>query len=146
MFLPVMTVPMTQAEEAEILLNTGCPQKYVDLLLAFADKYRSSMTSDVVQKNRKLGTRTLVRVASRLAKYPGSDDLHTLLSRSILAEFLPATERMNLEVIFEEVGVKRVTTPVSTFHRELCRPMLIGLGQVQSVACCEWPRHHIPCT
>ncbi len=115
MFFPVMTVPMTQKEEAQALLNTGCPQKYVGLLLAFADKYRSSMTSDVVQKNRKLGTRTLVRVASRLARFPGSDDLHTLLSRSILAEFLPATERMNLEVIFEEVGIKKGTPPVSAF-------------------------------
>ncbi|KAJ3534193.1 hypothetical protein NM688_g7173 [Phlebia brevispora] len=109
MFFPVMTVPMTQEEEARILLGTGCPQKYVTILLEFADKYRSSMTSDVVQKNRKLGTRALVRVASHLAKYPGYDDLHTLLSRSILAEFLPTTERMNLEVIFDEVGVKKLT-------------------------------------
>ncbi|KAF7790654.1 hypothetical protein EIP86_001610 [Pleurotus ostreatoroseus] len=111
MFFPVMTVPMTRVEETQILLDTGCSQKYVDLLLAFADKYRSSMTSDVVQKNRKLGTRAVVRIANRLANLPGYDDLHTLLSRSILAEFLPATERMNLEVIFEEVGIKKITPP-----------------------------------
>lgn len=116
MFFPIATLPMSEAEEASILLQTGCSRKYIDLLLAFADKYRSSMTSDTVQKNRKLGTRALVRIASRLGRYPGYADLHTLLSRSVLAEFLPKTERMNLETIFEELGIKKLTPPVCSSH------------------------------
>ena len=115
MFFPIATIPMSQHEEASILLQTGCPRKFVDVLLAFADKYRSSMTSDAVQKNRKLGTRALVRIASRLGRYPGYADLHSLLSRSVLAEFLPKTERLNLENIFEELGIKKLTPPVRFF-------------------------------
>ena len=116
MFFPIATIPMSQTEEGSILLQTGCSQKHVDLLLAFADKYRSSMTSDSVQKNRKLGTRALVRIARRLQRYPGYVDLHTLLSRSVLAEFLPKTESMNLENIFEELGIRKLSPLVSHSH------------------------------
>ena len=73
------------------------------------------MTSDAVQKNRKLGTRALVRLASRLAKFPDDGDLHTLLSQAILANFLPATENMNLQEIFEECGIKKRTALVRLY-------------------------------
>ncbi|KAI0786986.1 AAA domain-containing protein [Abortiporus biennis] len=111
MFFPVPSLPMTTSEESSVLLQTGCPPHLVNSLLEFAEKYRASMTSDVVQKNRKLGTRALVRLAKRLAKYPDNPDLHALLSQAILAEFLPATETMNLEVIFEQCGIKKFTPP-----------------------------------
>lgn len=103
---------MTPAEESTVLLQTGCPSNLVDLLLNFADNYRSSMTSDLVQKNRKLGTRALVRTASRLANFPGYADLHELLSHAVLAEFLPATERISLDNIFEELKIEKKTPPV----------------------------------
>ncbi|KAI0327509.1 hypothetical protein GY45DRAFT_1355662 [Cubamyces sp. BRFM 1775] len=109
MFFTVAAQPMSQAEEAHILLQTGCRASVVETLLKFADKYRSGMTSDAVQKNRKLGTRSLLRIARRVAKFPEDDDLHTLLSRALLAEFLPATETMNLQNIFEECGIKQRT-------------------------------------
>ncbi|KAI0643818.1 AAA domain-containing protein [Trametes meyenii] len=111
MFFPIAAQPMSPSEESHILLQTGCPAPVVHTLLAFADKYRAGMTSDAVQKNRKLGTRSLVRIARRVARFPADDDLYTLLSRALLAEFLPATETMNLQNIFEECGIKRRTPP-----------------------------------
>ncbi|KAL6302276.1 AAA domain-containing protein [Sparassis latifolia] len=109
MFFPVAAQPMGRDEEASILLHTGCSPSVVTTLLTFAEKYRSSMTSDSVQKNRKLGTRSLVRIARHVAKFPGHNDLHSLFSRSVLAEFLPTTEAMNLQELFEESGIKKRT-------------------------------------
>lgn len=104
---------MAAEEESTILAQTGCSPGVINVLLNFADKYRSRMTSDAVQKNRKLGTRALRRLASRLAKFPADSDLRTLLSQAILAEFLPPTESMNLDIIFDECGIKKRTPPVS---------------------------------
>lgn len=114
MFFPISSLPMSQDEETTLLLQTGCAPDLVALLVSFADKYRASMTSDLVQKNRKLGTRALIRFARRLAKYPEYVDLHTLLGRAVLAEFLPAAERMSLDVIFADLGIKKITAPVSS--------------------------------
>ena len=116
MFFTVPAQPMSHAEEAHILLQTGCAAPVVETLLRFADRYRTSMTSDAVQKNRKLGTRALMRIARRIAKFPAAaEDLHVLLRRAVLAEFLPATETMNLQNIFEDTGIKKRTQPVSTY-------------------------------
>ncbi|KAL1948549.1 hypothetical protein VTO73DRAFT_12624 [Trametes versicolor] len=111
MFFAVAAQPMSQVEESHILLQTGCPAPIVDKLLIFADKYRSGMTSDAVQKNRKLGTRSLIRIARRVAQFPADDDLYTLLSRALLAEFLPPTELINVQNIFEECGIQKRTPP-----------------------------------
>ena len=115
MFFPIPSIPMSPSEESAALLQTGCSPAIVQTLLTFAEKYRASMTSDVVQKNRKLGTRALVRLASRLAKFPNDQDLHVLLSQAILAEFLPATENMNLQEIFEECGIKKRSALVGLY-------------------------------
>ena len=45
-------------------------------------------------------------------KYPDYADLYTILSRAVLAEFLPAAERMSLSNIFEELGIQQLTPPV----------------------------------
>ncbi|KAM5545989.1 hypothetical protein V8D89_000115 [Ganoderma adspersum] len=110
MFFPVAAQPMSHAEEEHLLLQTGCSAPVVDVLLRFADRYRTSMTADAVQKNRKLGTRALMRIARRAAQFPSAEpDLYTLLSRAVLAEFLPATEAMNLLNICEETGITKRT-------------------------------------
>ncbi|CAL1709976.1 unnamed protein product [Somion occarium] len=111
MFFPIPSQPMSVEEEFTILQQTGCPENLTRTLLSFAEKYRSSMTSDVVQKNRKLGTRALLRLSRRLSRFPYDSDLRTLLSQAILAEFLPATETMNLDVIFEDCGIPKRTPP-----------------------------------
>ncbi|KAF8909617.1 AAA domain-containing protein [Gymnopilus junonius] len=113
MFLPIPSQPMDDKEEAAILLATGCPQDLVDILLIFAGKYRASMSADNVLKNRKLGTRTLVRIARRLAIYARDTDLYTLIQRSLLAEFLPATEKMNLNMLLEDSQIFKMSSP---FH------------------------------
>jgi hypothetical protein len=107
MFFSVPSQPMDEVEEGAILLATGCSTLHVNTLLSFADKYRQSMSFDSVQKNRKLGTRSLVRIARRLARFPQDDDLSSIINRSLLAEFLPAVERMNLDNLLEESDIKK---------------------------------------
>ncbi|KAG6857487.1 hypothetical protein H0H87_002112 [Tephrocybe sp. NHM501043] len=109
MFLPVPSQPMDHAEERDILVATGCPTHLVDVLLLFAEKYRQSLSDDNVLKNRKLGTRSLVRIAKRLAVFSRGDDLCDIIHRSLLAEFLPAMERINLEALLEEAKIERKT-------------------------------------
>ncbi|KAJ7443890.1 AAA domain-containing protein [Mycena galericulata] len=122
MFFAVPAQPMEHAEERAILLATGCNEDAVERMLAFAERYRVSMSEDSVQKNRKLGTRSLVRIARRIAlgssahAEPAVDaegdaggwDLRAVLSRTLLLEFLPAVERMNIDAVFEEAGIYRV--------------------------------------
>ena len=106
---------MDAAEETAILLETGCPPSTIKTLLSFAEKYRLSLSDDVVQKNRKLGTRSLVRIAARLAKFPQDHDLNAIISRSLLAEFLPAMERMNLDTLLQETGIMKNSARVRQY-------------------------------
>ena len=101
---------MDQGEERKTVLSTGCPVEIVEKLLAFAGKYRNTLASDSVQKNRKFGTRAILRIAKRMAMAPpnggGNDDeLYMLINRSILAEFLPTTERTVLEILLKESNI-----------------------------------------
>ena len=112
MFFPIPSQPMDAKEEFAILAATGCPRELVDTLLTFADKYRQSMSADNVLKNRKLGTRSLVRIARRLALNANEADLQAVIQRSLLAEFLPATEKMNLNTLLEDSNIFKKTAPV----------------------------------
>ncbi|KZP21316.1 hypothetical protein FIBSPDRAFT_931734 [Athelia psychrophila] len=66
-----------------------------------------SMLADTVQKHWKLSTRSLVRIARRVARSPEEEDLQGLITRSLLAEFLRAVERMNLDELLEDAGIKK---------------------------------------
>ena len=103
---------MSHYEERDVLLLTGCPVELVDTILHFAERYRVTLSADSVLKNRKLGTRALVRISTRLSKYSG-EDLYSLLARSLLVEFLPAVEKANIENLLDECGIKKGTMPVS---------------------------------
>ncbi|KAJ3983012.1 AAA domain-containing protein [Lentinula detonsa] len=121
MFFTIPSRPMPPSEERTVLLSTKCDPDIVDLLLAFADKYRQRMgmtfdtgassaknSNNTVQKNRKLGTRTLLRISRRLALFPqdaSQGTLRKILRHALLAEFLPTTEQMVLDGLFEEVGL-----------------------------------------
>ncbi|KAH7919391.1 hypothetical protein BV22DRAFT_1199497 [Leucogyrophana mollusca] len=107
MFFPIPCQPMDEAEENDNLLETGCPPAIAHSLLAFAGLYRSSLTRDEVQRNRKLGTRALARMAKLFAKFPRSENLHAVLSRALLAEFLPAVEKINLNTLLLESGIQK---------------------------------------
>ena len=135
MFFPVLTQPMGVQEERTILSTTGAPAEFIDRLVNFATKYRENMSathaprstgshapslgyssaggSEGVQRNRKFGTRTLVRIARRIARVPWDVDLYKLITRALLAEFLPTTERMALETILEGAGVTSLQDVVS---------------------------------
>ncbi|KAG5651686.1 hypothetical protein H0H81_007817 [Sphagnurus paluster] len=109
MFFPIPSQPMDRCEEGDILRATGCPPELVETLLSFSEKYRLGMSEDNILKNRKLGTRTLVRIARRLAIFPQDNDLNVIITRSLLAEFLPAMERMNLDTLLTESNIERKT-------------------------------------
>ncbi|KAJ7616381.1 AAA domain-containing protein [Mycena polygramma] len=109
MFLAIPAQPMGRAEEEAVLLATGCARRAVGQMLAFAERYRASMSEDSVQKNRKLGTRSLVRIARRMAvEGQSGGDLRAVLSRTLFLEFLPGVERMNIEQLFDEAGIERL--------------------------------------
>lgn len=112
MFFPIPSQPMGQKEEFDILEATGCPKPIIDILLSFADKYRQSMSADNVLKNRKLGTRSLVRIARRIAFAPEGVDLYAIIHQSLLAEFLPATEKINLNTLLEDCNIFKRTAAV----------------------------------
>ncbi|KAK2460039.1 hypothetical protein APHAL10511_007962 [Amanita phalloides] len=105
MFFPVPSQPIDREEEAAILESHGCPQSILTLLLDFAEKYRASMSADNITKNRKLGTRSLVRIARRVSKYPHTSNLHKIICHLLLAEFLPVAEKMNLESMLRDCDI-----------------------------------------
>ncbi|KAF9011991.1 AAA domain-containing protein [Cyathus striatus] len=105
MFFPILSVPMSSAEESSILLSTHRSPGIINTLLVFANKYRQSISSENILKNRKLGTRSLVRIARRFAVGKGEQDLYRTISQALLVEFLPATERMNLKTMLEESNI-----------------------------------------
>jgi len=157
MFFAIPSQPMDHDEESTILLATGCSRDTVELLQAFAEKYRQSISEDNVQKNRKLGTRSLVRIARRLAMFPDDkDELYEILGRCLLAEFLPATERMNLEGLLEGCNIgkkppmvrlfamlslgKSLHCVISTTHLRLSRAAVLYSRELQALA----NRHQTP--
>ncbi|KAJ2919670.1 hypothetical protein MD484_g680, partial [Candolleomyces efflorescens] len=112
MFFTLPSHPMDPEEEAAVLRAAGCPDSTTSILLSFADKYRRSLSGDNIIKNRRLGTRTLVSIAKRIAVAPQEDhDLYTLISRSLLAEFLPAVEKLNLNTLLEDSNIFKRTDP-----------------------------------
>jgi hypothetical protein len=74
---PVPAQPMGRMEEEAILLAARGARRVVKWMFAFAERYRASMAEDSVQKNRKLGTRSLLRVARRMAVVDGGDGMGT---------------------------------------------------------------------
>ncbi|KAF8624743.1 hypothetical protein AX17_007074 [Amanita inopinata Kibby_2008] len=107
MFFSVPSQPMDRQEEAAILQAVGCPPALLDVLLNFAEKYRLSTSVDNIIKNRKLGTRSLVRIARRLSRFQRESNLHDTICRSLLAEFLPVAEKMNLEGMLRDCEINK---------------------------------------
>ncbi|UZJ54566.1 hypothetical protein CBS101457_003886 [Exobasidium rhododendri] len=104
----VQPSPMSSLEERQVLeTRTSCPGAHLDKLLDFTARYRS-LSKDVslgLSKSRRLGTRALIRMAKRLAKFPDSTDLHALLSRNLLVEFLPRTTKELIKRVLDDSGL-----------------------------------------
>ncbi|KAH9160345.1 hypothetical protein EDB89DRAFT_2081954 [Lactarius sanguifluus] len=110
MFLTLLAQPMGRSEEAALLLRTGCPLSHVDALLGFAGTYRTPMApSDGALRVRRLGTRALLRIARRLARFPWDQDTRRMLERALLTDFLPATEKVGVEELLEDAGIKKIS-------------------------------------
>ena len=104
---------MGRSEEAALLLRTGCPSANVDALLRFAGTYRTRMVpSDGALRVRRLGTRALLRIARRLARFPWDQDIRRMLERALLTEFLPTTEKVGVEELLEDAGIKKISPAV----------------------------------
>jgi von Willebrand factor A domain-containing protein 8 len=118
MFFTLPLMPMRVSEENELLRAAGASSVVAETLVRFAGVYRKSLAEEPTPRRRRLGTRALVRIARRMAATAittssiAGADLHALLSRAVLAEFLPATERMNLESLFEDCDIVPQATPV----------------------------------
>ncbi|KAH9164938.1 AAA domain-containing protein [Lactarius sanguifluus] len=110
MFLTLPAQPMGRSEEAALLLRTGCPSHHVDALLGFASTYRTRMApSEGALRVRRLGTRALLRIARRLARFPWDQDTRRMLERALLVDFLPATEKAGVEELLEDAGMKKIS-------------------------------------
>lgn len=116
MFFPIPSQPMDVEEERMFLTSTSCPPDIANTLLSFAEKYRSSISSDNVIKNRKLGTRTLIRLAGKIALHPEESDLRNLIEQVLLAEFLPASEKLGLETMLNDSNIVKSTPAVSRIY------------------------------
>lgn len=103
---------MDTEEESNILLATGCTKEIIDRLLDFAGKYRQSISAENVLKSRRLGTRSLVRITRKLSMFPNTFNLNSVISQSLLAEFLPTVERLNLNTLLEESNLFQQTEVV----------------------------------
>ena len=94
---------MSLQEEKSILLSTGCPPAHVDTLEIFARSYRQA-NSAPGSKSRRLGTASLMRIARRLARFP-DEDLHALVNRTLLSEFLPTTTKAELHALLADTDI-----------------------------------------
>lgn len=109
MFGFVQPNPMSAAEERKVIeTRTNCPGEQLDMLLAFAARYRtlSRDASLGLSKSRRLGTRALIRMANRIARFPDSTDMYTLVVRNLLVDFLPRTTKELVQRVLEESGLR----------------------------------------
>lgn len=105
----VQPSPMSAQEERHVIqVRSSCPDNLLDPLLAFASHYRSLSRDPTLglSKSRRLGTRALIRLASRLAKFPESTDLYALLVRNLLIDFLPRTTKELVFRVLDDVGLR----------------------------------------
>ncbi|SCZ96734.1 BZ3500_MvSof-1268-A1-R1_Chr4-1g06667 [Microbotryum saponariae] len=102
-FIALPSIAMSLEEEKAILLATGCTPAIVDRLEVFARAYRRANAAPG-SKSRRLGTASLVRIATRLSKFPG-EGLFGLLNRTLLSEFLPNTAKEELWALFKDTAI-----------------------------------------
>ncbi|KAN0062821.1 hypothetical protein ACQY0O_004641 [Thecaphora frezii] len=114
LFASCITAPMDEAEEREIVVRrTGVAPDSSELkrLFEFVRRYRQ-LSSDPtlgLAKSRRLGTRQVIRMASRIAMQRDPDDadcdLHGLIWRSLLVDFLPSTVRDVIRSLLQECKI-----------------------------------------
>ncbi|KXN92823.1 von Willebrand factor A domain-containing protein 8 [Leucoagaricus sp. SymC.cos] len=89
MFFPIPSQPMDTQEELSIFTTMGHPKELADTLLQFAEKYRASISADNVLRSQRLETL----------------DLSFIILQSLLSQFLPAIEYLNLNMLLKESNI-----------------------------------------
>lgn len=103
---------MDVLEEETILSGTGCDPLIIKDIIGLAQLYRSQVINDDVTKGRKLGTRTLLRIARHMARIP-TDFLTDLFNKALHIAFLPALERTKVEDLYSQANLNRRPPTVS---------------------------------
>ncbi|KXN89304.1 von Willebrand factor A domain-containing protein 8 [Leucoagaricus sp. SymC.cos] len=89
MFFPIPSRPMDAQEELSIFTAIGHPKELADTLLQFTEKYRASISANNILRSQRLETL----------------DLSFIISQSLLSQFLPAIERLNLNTLLKESNI-----------------------------------------
>ena len=110
LFAICSTRAMDEDEERHIVLSrVGLEEPTSDMkrLFQFVHRYRS-LSADPnlgLAKSRRLGTRQVIRMAARLARWEEDCDVHGLIWRSLLVDFLPITVREVIANLLSECGI-----------------------------------------
>lgn len=115
LFAICSTRAMDEDEEHHIVLSrVGLDAATSDMkrMFQFVNRYRS-LSADPnlgLAKSRRLGTRQVIRMASRLARWQDDCDVHGLIWRSLLVDFLPITVREVISNLLTECGIYKPGT------------------------------------
>ncbi|WFD33517.1 hypothetical protein MCUN1_000330 [Malassezia cuniculi] len=107
MFATVTSPPMDAQEERHLVLaRSGCAPERLEPVFEFAKRYRAACADPGVglHKARRLGTRQLIRVATRMARFARTD-VHAVLWRGQLVDFLPRTVREIVASLLRDCGI-----------------------------------------
>ena len=92
-----------QAETAVVQkVVPGCPD--IDQLMKFVHSLRGSSDPAMTSIASSLSTRQIIRIAKRLSKFP-SKDLHRIIQKACLANFLPSLPKIGLEQALEAADI-----------------------------------------
>jgi hypothetical protein len=105
-FFTIPLQPMDLYEEETILAGTGCSHDIIRDILAFSQLYRGQNVDQDVTKRRKLGTRTLLRIARHMKQIP-TDFLTDLFDNALHLTSLPEVERSKIEALYADVGLEK---------------------------------------
>ncbi|EST08393.1 ATPase, dynein-related, AAA domain protein [Kalmanozyma brasiliensis GHG001] len=115
LFAICSTRAMDPDEERHIVLSRiklSEPTSDLKRLFEFVNRYRA-LSADPnlgLAKSRRLGTRQVIRMASRLARWQDDCDVHGLIWRSLLVDFLPLTVREVIANLLTECGIYKPGT------------------------------------
>ncbi|TKY88244.1 hypothetical protein EX895_002954 [Sporisorium graminicola] len=110
LFAICSTRAMDEDEERHIVLSRvglETPTSDMKRMFHFVNRYRE-LSADPnlgLAKSRRLGTRQVIRMASRLARWQDDCDVHGLIWRSLLVDFLPITVREVIANLLTECGI-----------------------------------------
>lgn len=104
MFLYHHMRPLSRREEFSVITSLVPEVPDLNRLFDFVHKLRDSSDGTLTSLASSLSTRQLLRVARRVACYPG-EDLHAIIHKACLARFLPRLACSALDQTLDEAGI-----------------------------------------